>query len=391
MQYDRNFEVFIMHKTYFDELQSKNFFKDYSSDHFIIKALKGNEEEIKSRLLQFQPIPITNIAFSKSGMPIVSQQQGLLNCSPESFILNSSFRIKYLHDFFGDSFDDFIKEQLAAGKENYTDEKFFQAMSEVHILSFLATFSSNIKNKIYEPQLGINGKNPEASFEFADGIKINIEVKTPDYSSSLHKKYPRWVQPSVAYDRSYSNLEDIVKNSGYTLIPPCINKIKDFINSACAKFQEVDHIQEFNLLAINYYGHPWGDMAIAEGYCSLMNETTGILYCPKTREELNISHDITRISAFVLYQCTAETLLTSDIRYSWPFMRLIRNPLCSDIDFEKLSLLFPVNRADYLLPKVIGGNITNLKTYIFHSFSNEIVNKEKIYQAIQDAQSLFVQ
>ncbi len=51
--------------------------------------------------------------------------------------------------------------------------------------------------------------------------------------------------------------------------------------------------------------------------------------------------------------------------------------LCSDIDFEKLSLLFTVNRADYLLPKVIGGNITNLKTYIFHSFSNEIVIKKK--------------
>ena len=31
MQYDRKFEVFIMHKTYFDELQSKNFFKDYST------------------------------------------------------------------------------------------------------------------------------------------------------------------------------------------------------------------------------------------------------------------------------------------------------------------------------------------------------------------------
>ena len=42
-----------------------------SSDHFIIKARKGNEEDIKSRLLQFQPIPINNIAFSQSGMPIV--------------------------------------------------------------------------------------------------------------------------------------------------------------------------------------------------------------------------------------------------------------------------------------------------------------------------------
>ena len=381
-------------QTYFNQLQSKNYLKDYSNNHFIIRAIMDDKEEIKARLSQFQPIPINNISFTGPGNPVISQQRGLFDCSPDNFTLNSAKVIEFLHNFFGSAFDGFIREQLAAGKKNYTDEKFFQAMSEVHLLSFLATCVGKVKNKIYEPRIGNNGKNPEACFEFDNGTKINIEVKTPDYSQCLHRGCSKWIQPAVAYERSYLRLSSVVKRAGYALINPSINKTKDFINSACEKFLPVNNTREFNILAINYYGHPWGDMAIVGGYCSLMNETTGILCSKKTREKLNISKDISRISAFILYQCTADTLLTSDIRYSWPLIRLVRNPLCPDIDFYKLNKMLRFNTTDYLLPKTIGGDITDMRNYIFYNSPDDIVEEDnlvQIYQALCEAQGLFIQ
>jgi len=316
-----------------------------------------------------------------------------MDINHDNFVLNSANTIAFLHKLFEDDFDSFIREKLAAGKKNYTDEQFFQAMSEVHLLYYLAHIGE-IKEKYYEPTISPNGKNPEASFVYSNGVKINIEVKTPDYSQCIHKKYDRWIQPSVAYDRLYLKLNDIVEEKGFKLIPPFINKMKDFINSACEKFLPVNNRNEFNILAINYYGHPWENKAVAEGYCSLMNETTGILYSDITRKKLNISESIERISAFVLYQCTSETLLNSDLRFSWPFIRLIRNPLCSDIDFAKLWQMLLFDSSDYFKPMIPMGKITDLRYYIFHDFPQNICDQSQLNEIQQElctAQSLFIE
>ena len=89
----------------------------------------------------------------------------------------------------------FIKDQLSAGKQNYNEDTFFEAVSEVSVLYFY-TFRSRWKQALYEPPIGKSklSKNPEARFigelslnGDAQKITINIEVNVPSSHRSRIK------------------------------------------------------------------------------------------------------------------------------------------------------------------------------------------------------------
>ena len=136
---------------------------EYSNDHFLIKAIEG-------RLTTFigkEQLTENNITFQS-----ITREGKYIDSTGEEFDFNFSFcinfsnRMQYLANSFGkENIKRFIVNQMSAGKQNYKEDTFFEALSEVSILSFYAS-RMNWFSMIYEPNviIGKNSKNPEAKF-----------------------------------------------------------------------------------------------------------------------------------------------------------------------------------------------------------------------------------
>jgi hypothetical protein len=58
-----------------------------------------------------------------------------------TFLMNFSPKLQYLSSIFEkESFNNFIENQLSAGKSNYSEEQFFRAASEINVLKYISTF-----------------------------------------------------------------------------------------------------------------------------------------------------------------------------------------------------------------------------------------------------------
>lgn len=58
-------------------------------------------------------------------------------------------------------------------------------------MEFLIVYDpSRLKQAIYEPKLGENRKNPEATLIYDCGITIDVEVKTPGFKKSNKEQEP---------------------------------------------------------------------------------------------------------------------------------------------------------------------------------------------------------
>lgn len=132
-----------------------------------------------------------------------------------NFCMNLSVCLAHLQTIFGnDHMERFIKDQLSAGKQQYDEDTFFEAISEFSVLRFYA-IRSKWKQALYEPPVQISKslKNPEARFvgELSlngnvEEIVINIEVKCPKFPSMSIKKaklrYPRFYFPTRVENKS---------------------------------------------------------------------------------------------------------------------------------------------------------------------------------------------
>ena len=151
-----------------EECWNKGIFDEYSDQHFLIRALYNDSEFFK---------------------PFFTEHQLTLNygCDyhafPDTFLMNLNNCINFLYGCFGQSkIEKFLKDQLSAGKQNYRQNAFFEALSELHLLSYFAAFGpSIISQTTYEPPTGAHGANPEARFEYDNGIILDIEAKTPNF------------------------------------------------------------------------------------------------------------------------------------------------------------------------------------------------------------------
>ena len=305
---------------YIERLRSEGAFNEFSSDHILIKAIKNDDEAIK-RFCKWTPC------------------DGFYEPNALSFVSNFSQKMGYLSSVFGhNEIVEFIKVQLSAGKSNYDEKTFIQALSEIEILFFLIRWCGKVLDAQYEPRQN-EARNPEAQIKYNDTIVINIEVKTPKFDElTIDDGFNGIIQPNVCLDRSnLDKFKKILSVNKFQINWPKVCKIKDFINSAVGKFNSVDHKTQFNVLCINYSCSPWNDVALDEPEALLLNPSSGILVNEKIRETLEISKRIDNISAFIIYKTNSQSLLFTDIRTCLQRVYLIPNPLCPNLDLEPLQ------------------------------------------------------
>ena len=113
----------------------KGIFDDYSEQHFIIRAINNDVSYFKELFLRKNIKEINPASF------------------PWNFIANLNVKvINLMHCFGNDVIENFFRNQFAAGKNNYNENQFFEALSEFYLLAYFANFGpAKLTEAIYEP------------------------------------------------------------------------------------------------------------------------------------------------------------------------------------------------------------------------------------------------
>lgn len=306
----------------------QGWFDEFSEEHFFIKAIKNTLSDFK-----YIDYYRNNISFiSIPGVNYNSIHD--MNMFNDIFVTNFSFRLKTLCELFGESkIKKFVKDQLSAGKSNYDENKFFQAVSEVSILVFISSSVLVTKNS-YEPvagekNLGNSKKNPEASFECAWSwtidendneiptkiYKLNVEVKTPMFHSP---KNSMLCIPGVLLTQDgIQKLKAYCETVGITYRNPGIGKLVDFIKSAISKFNYPQE-NELNILYINWSQSDFPSNGYLEAWSLLTNPYNGLLTNEYVMTQFGINkNELEKISAIIVYTEDLEGFMFSDFRYTW--------------------------------------------------------------------------
>ena len=299
---------------------------EYSDNHFLIKA-------IENRLVHFVAIEQlinNNINFVNMVNPDGSINSNHFNLN---FCINFSRRLEGLYNSFGkDAIKRFITDQLSAGKQNYSEDAFFQALSEISILSFFTSLRAWTKIA-YEPPVinGVNNKNPEASFSgtflckdptnppknIKKSIVLNVEVKSPQFPHDSHTNEKIAIPTVLLTSEGKQKVKDFCAENNIRYLDPRILKIRDFINSAASKFNTPQK-DEYNILYINWSFRDFPSNAFLEAWALLTNEKNGILIHQKYAKKIGIDPDaLNKISAIVVYTESLEGIAFSDFRYVW--------------------------------------------------------------------------
>lgn len=305
---------------------TRGWLNEYSNDHYLIKA-------IENRLTTFigrEQLIENNI-----------NQQGMVNSDGDinttafnfNFCINFSQRMQFLIKRFGeDGIRSFITNQMSAGKKNYKEDTFFEALSEVSILTFYAP-RCNWFQAIYEPPVinGINNKNPEARFvgniqcrtgdknrmESVKIVTVNIEVKSPKFPHDSHMDENIVIPTILLTDEGRKEIKKFCKTSNVTYLDPRVLKLRDFMNSASGKFT-IPKENEFNLLYINWSYRDFPSNSFLEAWALLTNEINGILTHPEYGKKMGVlSEAYDKITAVIVYTESLEGLMFSDFRYVW--------------------------------------------------------------------------
>ncbi len=307
--------------SYIYDAWTQGWLDDFSNEHFLIRALEN-------RLLDF--VGKLQLIANNLNMHNVVQSDGSIDeerfCY--NFCINLSQKLSYLSKTFGaDSIKKFVIDQLSAGKTNYDEDTFFQALSEVSILHFYAC-RFKWEEAIYEPPLLQNGsnKNPEASFrgeipaissQGGNNVIVNIEVKSPKFPQYTESK-ERIMIPTVLINKeSKATIEDFCKDNNIKYLDPRILKLRDFFKSAVEKFS-VPSDDEFNILYINWSYRDFPSNSFLEAWSLLTNDINGILIYKDIAEKFDFPIELfDKITAVVVYSESLEGLMFSDFRYVW--------------------------------------------------------------------------
>ena len=278
----------------------KGWLDEYSDEHFLIKAIEKRLDkyprlfQVPARLVQVYPI--THETFQ------------------ENFCVNFSSKIRGLISLFGeDNIRRFFTNQLSAGKTNYDENQFFRGLSEVSVLSF---WRMNAKLGEYEPKT--NGeKNPEARILCNNGVRVDVEVKTPGFKDFAGIE--NIVIPTVLLDdEGRKEFMSFCKLNGLNGAMPRVMKIKDFLNSAAEKFDEVDHVHHMNLLYINWTLSEFEESGYQEAFSLMANSTNGILIHRELGVSLGIHEEVyNKITAVIVYTESLHGLMFGDFRWVW--------------------------------------------------------------------------
>ncbi len=228
--------------SYLLNLKSEGYFSEYSESHIILRALNGEERLFAEALKNYTTLKVIQLDFSPvvlgkyNGNPfsLISKiDDALYPIDAHNFLINLSNRLKPLHEIFKDDFGNFLKHQFAAGKANYKESTFFQAYSEVQVLSFIATRTGRLIPElcVYEPTTKDCLANPEAKFVYYDDITFNVEIKTPENQQyEIPEGYIGILQPTVPIDKdNLKPLKDFLQQNKIKFEFPKILKLKDYI------------------------------------------------------------------------------------------------------------------------------------------------------------------
>lgn len=303
---------------YIRSIWEKGWLDEYSDEHFLIRAIHHKLNSIN------WSAQLVNNNLNGFYTPIDEKGEIDYDSFTTNFIMNLSNRLFSLDKCFGEeAMRQFVTGQLSAGKRNYDEDQFFQAMSEIEILSFFATRCS-WTSTIYEPPLGENNSNPEASFEFVDNgyrVKFNVEVKTPKFLNPTETT-EHLVLPCVLLSNDgRKKIKELCEANRVNYKDPRVTKLVDFINSAAKKFK-VPEKNEFNLLYINWSYSDFPSYGFLEAWTLLSNELNGIITNPSIGKNLNFREPICddaykKITAIIVYTSSLDQLMFSDFLHCW--------------------------------------------------------------------------
>lgn len=297
---------------------------EYSNDHFLIMALEGrlNEFTWNEQFLNNNNNSYYS-AITKNGT--VDYEAFAVN-----FCMNLSTKLAGMASMFGENeTKKFIMDQLSAGKDDYKEDVFFQAFSEIEILTFFHR-GFGWKEIKYEPPVNSNGANPEAYFigelysKDADApveVKVNIEVKTPKFPR-LSSRQERILIPTVLLsNEGRQELPKICNDNNVEYIQPRVTKLVDFINSATNKF-DYPKENEYNLLYINWAYCDFPSNSFLEAWSLLTNQYNGLLTHPEIATTLPFKHPVSadaykKITAVIVYTSSIDQLMFCDFRHVW--------------------------------------------------------------------------
>ena len=311
---------------------------DYSDDHFLIRAINNDVAYFKDL---FQRRNITTID---------------PNIFPWHFVVNIDFKIRNFMDRFGSNeIENFFRNQFAAGKKNYNENQFFEALSEFYILSFFANFAPGPLNEsIYEPRLVDSHKYPEARLIYGDDPILDIEIKTANFPE--RNLVENLIVPTcLLNDNGRKLLSDFCSTNGINCHLPRIMKIKDYMNYAGDKFAEISSESHINLLVINWTSTNLPETGLFEPTTLFCNPANGLFRNKEIALRLGISEEaLSKISAVLVYMLPEGCLLFNDFRYIFATRqyRIIVNPFASKVDANKiheltrLAVHFPEELAD---------------------------------------------
>lgn len=307
--------------SYIYDAWTQGWLDDFSNEHFLIRALEN-------RLLDF--VGKLQFIANNLNMHNVVQSDGSIDEEKfcYNFCINLSQKLSYLSKTFGaDSIKKFVIDQLSAGKTNYDEDTFFQALSEVSILHFYAC-RFKWEEAIYEPPLLQNGsnKNPEASFrgeipaissQGGNNVIVSIEVKSPKFPQYTESKERIMIPTILINKENKATIEDFCKDNNIKYLDPRILKLRDFFKSAVEKFS-VPSDDEFNILYINWSYRDFPSNSFLEAWSLLTNDINGILIYKDIAEKLDFPIELfDKITAVVVYSESLEGLMFSDFRYVW--------------------------------------------------------------------------
>lgn len=309
---------------YLERIWKSGWLDDFSEKHFLIRAIYNEISDIEWRTQL-----LSNNTLSRYS-PINPEGEIDYNQFTVHWILNFSVRLEAMDNYFGEkNIRRFIEDQLSAGKKNYDCDQFFQALSEIEILSFLCS-RANWESITYEPPIGRNGANPEACFSGniplnKEGdvvpVNVNVEVKTPAFPH-INITPDRIILPTVLLSTAgRERMSQICKDFKFKFIQPRMTKLVDFLNSAAKKFT-VPGSQDLNLLFINWSYSDYPSNSFLEAWSLLTNEVNGLLTHPEIAMSLPINNPVSKdvyekISAVIVYTNSLEQLMFSDFRYVW--------------------------------------------------------------------------
>lgn len=366
--------------SFMKKMWQEGWLDEYSSNHFLIKALEGRLENFSCKE-QF----INN---NNDSIYTVIDKEGFIDYKNFciNFCTNLSARLHAMTYIFGENtVKKFIINQLSAGKDKYNEDFFFQALSEIEILTFVH-HGFKWKDIKYEPSIGPNGSNPEAYFigdlynigtQNKVEVKVNIEVKTPSFPNlSTHSE--KYLIPTILLsDQGRKNIPNLCTENGIEFISPRVTKLVEFINSASKKF-DYPKENEYNLLYINWAYCDFPSNAFLEAWSLLTNKYNGLLTCPEIAMNLPFREPVLqdafkKITAVIVYTSSLEQLMFCDFRHVWQrngagckFRMFVVDEKLRSLEFDnKSDLLFKITGMKPDIPEQISALFAcNSKTHL---------------------------